>query len=141
MREKKNVPNVVLAGIWGTACLVGILVRAFWPGGILPGWDLPGLVLVSLTALVISHFLAPGAGEHGLSAAALAALTFGLLPWAGGLVTAGGGMALAAVGGLVFWGTAWLYRSMLKRLPGTKAAAIASALGLYLAVQGLTGML
>ena len=111
---------------------------------ILPELDIPNMVLVSLLALVIDHYAAPGAKRCYICIPLFAAITFGLLPFAACFVGALDALKLAVAGGVTFTVTTWLYSTIQDRLstgPVAKAAPIISALGLYLAVQCFAGIL
>lgn len=143
MKNKTYILNTLLAAVLGLALLICQLVRAFAPPVILPQLDIPNLVLLSLMALVLEHYLAPGADRCYICIPVFAALTFGLLPWAAGFVTAAAALKLALMGGAVFTVITWLYSSIQNRLssgPAAKAAPVLSAFGLYLACQALMGM-
>lgn len=144
MKENKYFLNTALAVVLGLALTAAVLVRTFAPAVIIPGLDLPNLVLVSLTALVIDHYLAPGAKRCWICIPVLSALTFGLLPFAACFVGGAEALKLGIIGGVVFTVTAWLFTSMQDRLssgPAAKAAPLFSAFGLYLAAQCLMGIL
>lgn len=144
MKNKTYLLNTLLAGIVGAGLLAAVLVRTFQPAAILPELSIPNLTLVSLVALLLDHFLAPNAPRCYICIPVFSLLTFLVLPWASGLV---GGMALVklAVGGCgVFTAVTWLFSSMVDRMSSghdSRAAAVASALGLYLAVQAFGGIL
>lgn len=143
MKKNTYILNTLLAALMGIVLLVEIFIRAFSPAVIIPGWDVPNLVLVSLVALVLDHYLAKGAKRCYICIPVFAALTFGLLPWAAGFTTPMEALKLAVLGGVVFTATTWLYSSAQDRLssgPAAKAAPVLAALGLYLAVQGLMGI-
>lgn len=144
MKENKYFLNTALAVVLGLALLIAVLVRTFAPAVIIPGLDIPGLVLMSLTALVLDHYLAKGARRCWICIPLLSALTFGLLPFAACFVSGAAALKLAIIGGIVFTVTAWLFTSIQDRLssgPAAKAAPVLSALGLYLAAQCFAGML
>ena len=143
MKNKTYTLNTLLAAVLGAVLLICVLVRTFAPRIILPQLDIPNLVLISLVALVLDHYLAPNAERCYICIPAFSALTFGLLPWAAAFVTGGEALELSFAGGLIFTVTTWLFSSIQDRLstgPDAKAAPVVSALGLYLAVQGLMGM-
>lgn len=143
MKNKTYILNTLLAAVLGLSLLVCQLVRAFAPLVILPELGVPNLVLLSLIALVLDHYLAPGADRCYICIPVFAALTFGLLPWAAGFTAAGEALKLALLGGAVFTAITWLYTSIQDRLssgPAAKAAPVLSALGMYLACQVLMGM-
>ena len=120
-----------------------MLVRTFVPAAVLPELHVSGMVLLSLVALLLDHYLAYGAARCYICIPVLAALTFGLLPYAAGFVALSEVWKPALMGGVVFTITTWLYTSIQDRLstgPNAKVAPILSALGLFLAVQCFVGM-
>lgn len=143
MKNKTYVLNSVLACVLGAFLLVLIFVRALAPQIILPHLDIPMLVLISLVALVLDHYLAPGAKRCYICIPLFSAITFGLLTFAA-IWSIGEALRAAILGGIVFTVTTWLFTSMQDRLstgPAAKASAAFSALSLYLAAQALSGML
>ena len=59
MKKNTYTLNTVLAAILGVVLLAAVLVRTFGPRFILPQLDIPNLVLISLAALLVDHYLAP----------------------------------------------------------------------------------
>ena len=144
MKNKTYALNLLLAAAMTDALLICILVRALAPRMILPQLDIPNMVLISLVALVLDHYVAPGAKRCYLCIPVFAAVTFGLLPFAACFVGALEALKLAAVGAVVFTLVTWLYSTIQDRLssgPAAKLAPIFSALGLYLAFQAFAGMI
>lgn len=144
MKNKTYILNTLLAGMLGVILLGAVLVRTFGPAIIIPEWNIPSLVLVSLLALLLDHYVAPGAKRCYICIPLFSAVTFGLLPWAAGFAGAGESLVFALAGGIVFTVTTWLYSSIQERLssgPAAKAAPFLSALGLYLASQCFMGIL
>ena len=144
MKNKTYILNTLLVAVLGAALLACVLVRTFLPRMILPELDIPNMVLVSLVALIIDHYAAPGAKRCYICIPLFAAITFGLLPFAACFVGALDALKLAVAGGVIFMVTTWLYSTILDRLstgPVAKAAPIISALGLYLAVQCFAGII
>lgn len=144
MKKNTYTLNTILAVVLGAALLVCIFVRTFAPRMILPELDIPNLVLISLVALVLDHYLAPNADRCYVCVSVFSAITFGLLPFAAAFVGAMEALKLAVAGGVVFTVLTWLFSSVQDRLstgPAAKAAPVVSAFGLYLAVQGLMGMI
>ena len=78
MKENKYFLNTALALVLGVAGVAAVLVRTFAPNIIIPGLDIPNLVLLSLAALVVDHYAAPGAKRCWICVAVLSAVTFGL---------------------------------------------------------------
>jgi len=143
MNKKTYTLNTLLAVILGAVLLVCVIVRTFTPRMILPVADVPNLVLLSLAALLLDHYLAPGADRCYICIPVFSAITFGLLPFAACFVGAGEAVKLAVLGCVVFTTVTWLFSSMTDRLstgPVAKLAPVVSALGLYLAAQCFMGM-
>lgn len=143
MKNKTYALNSILACVLGIFLLTLIFVRALAPQIILPHLDIPMLVLISLVALVLDHYLAPDAKRCYICIPVFSAITFGLLTFAAylGIREA---LRAAVLGGIVFTVTTWLFTSMQDRLstgPAAKASAVLSAVSLYLAAQVLSGML
>lgn len=144
MQDKKYFLNTALAAVLGLILLVCVLVRTFAPAVVIPRLNIPNIVLISMFALVLDHYLAPGVKRCYICIPVFSAITFGLLPWAAAFVTVLEAVKLALVGGIVFTAATWLYSSVQDRLssgPAAKAAPIISAFGLYLAAQCLTGII
>ena len=144
MKKNTYLLNTLLAVVLGGALLIAVLVRTFAPIIIIPALDIPNMVLVSLAALLLDHYLAPGAKRCWICIPVLSVVTFGLLPFAACFVGAAEAVKLAVLGGVVFTATAWLFTSIQDRLssgPACKAAPVVSAFGLYLASQCFMGIL
>ena len=61
MKNKTYILNTFLTAVLGIYLLVAVIVRTFCPQIILPKANIPNMVLVSLVALVLDHYLAPDA--------------------------------------------------------------------------------
>ena len=136
--------STLLAAVLALVLLVGVLIRTFFPIVIIPRLDVPNLLLISLAVLLLERYLAPGSEHCWLCVALLAALTFGLLPWAACFTWGVRVFELAVAGGVLFTVTAWVFRSICDRIstgPAHRVAPWIGALGLYLAAQGLMGMI
>lgn len=143
MKKQPYFLNLLLAGTVFAALLVMMLIRVWNPAGVLPGLDIPNLVLLSLVVLVAEHYLAPKATRDYGSIAILSFLTFALLPLMAGFACVHTFWKIGLAGSVVFSLLAFLYTSMVSRIAsGEKAPAapIVSALGLYLAFQGFAGI-
>ena len=144
MKNKTYFLNTLLAVVLGLYLLVCVLVRTFAPAIILPKASIPNMVLLSLAALVLDHYVAPDAKRCYICIPLLSAVAFGLLPFAACFVGAGEALKLALVGGLVFTVTTWLFTTIQERLssgPAAKASAFFSAVSLYMAAQCFMGIL
>lgn len=143
MKNKLYTLNLLLTAVLGIVLLAAIMVRTFAPAHFLPKLDIPAMVLISLIALVLDHYLAPDAKHCYAHVAVLSALTFGLLPFAACFVGLWDALKLGLVGGVVFTVMTWLYTSALDRLssgPAKKAAPVVCAVGLWLAAQCFAGI-
>ena len=143
MKNKTYTLNTLLALVLGMALLICVLVRTFAPRMILPELDVVSMTAISLAALLLDHYLAPGAKRCYICIPVFSAIAFGLLPFAACFVGAGEALKLAVLGAVVFTAVTWTFSSMMDRLssgPAAKLAPAMSALGLYLAVQCFMGM-
>lgn len=141
--KKTYFLNTFLAVVLTAALGVLTVLRAVNPVLVLPGFGIPNLVLVSLAALLLDHYLVPGAERCYICIPVFSAIAFGLLPWAAGFAFGMEALLLAVKGCVVFTAVTWLFSSMMDRLstgPAAKAAPVFSAFGLYLASQCLMGM-
>ena len=144
MKNKTYTLNTLLAAVLSVTLLICVLVRTLAPRMILPQLDIPNMVLISLVALVLDHYIAPGAKRCYICIPLFAAVTFGLLPFAACFVGILEALKLALAGAIVFTLVSLLYSTIQDRLssgPAAKAAPILSALGLYLAFQAFAGMI
>jgi len=144
MKDKTFYLNTILAVVLGVLLLAAVAVRVFVPVAMLPNAGIPDLVLISLIALVIDHYLASGADRCYICIFVLAVLSFGLLPWASGVVAGMDAVKMAIVGGVVFTAVTWLFSSMQDRMKsgsGSKLTPVMCAVGLYLASQCFAGMI
>ena len=140
---KKYLLNTFLAGTFAAALLAMVIARALCPILVLPGFDVPNLVLVSLIALLLDHWFVKDATRCYICIPVFALLTFGLLPFAAGFVQPFEILGLAVKGCVTFTVTTWLFTSMADRIstgPQAKLAPLMSAVGLYLASQIFMGM-
>lgn len=144
MKNKTYILNTFLAVVLGIYLLVAVIVRAFCPQIILPKANIPNIVLISLIALVLEHYLVPGAKRCYICIPVFSAVTFGLFPYAAAFAVPAEALKLALVGGVVFTVTTWLFSTIQERLssgPAAKASAFFSAVSLYMASQCFIGMI
>ena len=143
MKNKTYTLSTVLTAVLAAVLLAMVLVRAFAPNIILPIFDIPTLAAISLLSLVLDHYLAPAANRCWICIPVFAALSFGILPLAAGLVTISNAPGLALSGCAVFTVCAFVFTSIQDRLssgPAARLAPIMSALGIWLAVQAFAGI-
>ena len=144
MKKNSYLLNTLLAIFVMIALAVMVLVRTFQPAAILPVLNIPNMVLISLVALLMDYFLAPEADRCYICIPVFSVLTFGLLPLAAGFATVANAWILALVGGAVFTLVTWLFSSMTQRMAAgrtSKLAAVAGALGIWLAFQCFSGII
>ena len=139
MKKNTYILNTLLALVVFAALLIAVIVRTVSPAVIIPVWNIPNLVLISLLTLLLDHYISPNTKRCYLCIPVFAAITFSLLTWVSGFIAGTDVWKIALVGGIVFTATTWLFTSIQDRLssgPAAKAAPILSAFALYLAVQG-----
>lgn len=144
MKNKTYMLNTFLTALLGICLLVGVLIRTFFPLIILPKANIPNMVLMSLAALVLDHYLVPNAKRCYICIPLFSAISFGLLPLAAAFCTPVEALKFAFVGAVVFTVTTWLFSSIQDRLssgPAAKASAFFSAVSLYMAAQCFAGMI
>ena len=143
MKNKTYTLNTVLTAVLTAVLAVMVVLRAFVPQLILPVFDIPTLTAISLAALVLDHYLAKGAKRCWICIPLFAALSFGILPWAAGMVAVKYLLGLALTGAVVFTLCTFVFTSIQDRLssgPAAKLAPIMSAFGIWLAVQAFAGI-
>ena len=144
MKNKTYFLNTVLALVLGMALLIAVLVRTFCPAVIIPSLNIPNMVFLSLAALLLDYYLAPGAKRCYICIPLLSAVSFGLLPFSASFVSAAEALKLGIAGGLVFTAITWAFTSTMDRLssgPAAKAAPAVSSICLLLAAQIFNGMI
>ena len=144
MKKNQYFLNTALALVLGMACAIAVLVRTFVPAALIPHLDIPNMVLISLAALLIDHYVVGQPKRCYICIPAFAVVTFALLPFCAGFASGWEVLKLAVLGGVVFTATTWLYTSLQDRLstgPLAKLAPVFTALGLYLASQCFSGLI
>lgn len=143
MKNKTYTLNTVLTAVLAVVLMAMMLLRTFAPNIILPVFDIPTLTAISLVALVLDHYLAKGAKRCYICVPVFAALSFGILPFAAGMVAVKYILGLALSGAVIFTVCTFVYTSIQDRLssgPAAKLAPAMSALGIWLAVQAFAGI-
>ena len=143
MKNKTYTLNTVLTAVLTAVLAAMVVLRTFAPQIILPVFDIPTLTAISLAALVLDHYLAPNAKRCWICIPLFAALSFGILPWAAGMVAVKYLLGLALTGAVVFTLCTFVFTSIQDRLssgPAAKLAPIMSAFGIWLAVQAFAGI-
>ena len=143
MKDKKYTLSTVLIAVMTVILLTMVILRAVNPNLILPVFDIPTITSISLIALVLDHYLAPGAKRCWVCIPIFAALSFGILPLAAGIVKLANIPGLALSGAAIFTLCTFVFTSVQDRLssgPAAKLAPVMSALGIWLAVQAFAGI-
>ena len=143
MKNKTYTLNTVLTAVLTAVLAVMVALRTFAPQIILPIFDIPSLTAISLAALVLDHYLARGAKRCYICIPVFAALSFGILPFAAGMVALKYVLGLAASGAVIFTLCTFAFTSIQDRLssgPAARLAPIMSAFGIWLAVQAFAGI-
>jgi hypothetical protein len=83
---KKYMLSTFLAAVSTAALLAMVIARAICPILVFPGFGVPNLVLISLIALLLDHYIAKEAPRCYLCIPVFAFLTFALLPLAAGII-------------------------------------------------------
>ena len=143
MKNRDMLLIALLCAVLGAALLACTLLDVFYPAMILPRLDIVNMTLISLIALVLDNFIAPGARRCYICIPVFSALAFGLLPLCAGLAEAGQIWKYALQGAAVFTAVTWLYTSAIDRMTSGRKSwrtVIITALCFYLAVQGFAAM-
>jgi len=144
MKNNKYLLNTILAIVVFAVCTVGLLIRVFNPAGVIPPLNIPNMVLLSVIALLLEHFLTKGNPRCYICIPVFGALTFGILPLMAGLACQHDFWKFGLVGAVVFTAVTFLFTSAQDRLltgPKAKAAMIITAIGIWLASQCFAGII
>ena len=143
MKNKTYTLNTLLTAALAAVLAAMVVLRAVSPQLILMQFDFVSITAICLAALVLDHYLAPGAKRCYICIPIFAALSFGILPFAAGLVAVEYALGLALTGAAIFTVCTFVFTSIQDRLssgPAAKLAPILSALGIWLAVQAFAGI-
>ena len=143
MKNKTYTLNTVLTAVLTAVLAAMVVLRTVSPQLILMQFDIVSITGISLAALVLDHYLAPNAKRCWICIPLFAALSFGILPWAAGMVAVKYLLGLALTGAVVFTLCTFVFTSIQDRLssgPAARLAPIMSALGIWLAVQAFAGI-
>lgn len=143
MKNNKYLLSIVFTLTLSAVLMICVLVRLVFPLVILPQWNVPNLVLVSVISLLVSHYIGNRNSQSWLSLFLLASASCALLPWAAGWAIPLQAALYGLSGGIVFTATVWLFASITDRLssgPAARLAPIMGAVGLYLASQCFQGI-
>lgn len=144
MKKNTFLLSVSLVAVLFVALAAGLLVRVWLPAAILPPLNIPNMVLLSVLALLLEHFIAKGNPRCYWAVALFGAVSFAVLPLMAGFACVHDFWKYGLVGGITFTVTTFLFTSATQRLqtgPKAPAAVILTALGIYLAAQCFAGIL
>ena len=144
MKNNKYLLNTILAAVVFVALAVMLVVRVCLPAAVLPPVNIPNMVLLSVIALLLEHFLTKGNPRCYICIPVFGAITFGILPLMAGFACQHTFWKFGLVGGVVFTVTTFLFTSAQDRLltgPKAKAAIVVTAVGIWLASQCFAGII
>ena len=144
MKNRTTILNTILAAVFAVVLLVSVIAKMMCPQLILPQLNIPYVAAVSLVALVIASFVKTEEEGCIICETILAAVTFGVLAMAAGMVSGVAVLKLALCGGVVFGILDAMFGAMVKRMEMSgicKGAVIPGAFALYLACQCFMGFI
>ena len=144
MKNKTYFLSSMLAVVLGVALVTCVIIRTVSPAVIIPDLDIPNMVLLSVLALLLEHFIAKGNPRCYWAIALFGAVSFAVLPLMAGFACVHTFWKLGIIGGVVFTITTFLFTSATERLltgPKARLAVILTAFGIWLASQGFAGIL
>lgn len=141
--EKKSMDlNVLLAVVLGAGLLVGMVMKAVQPKIVLADLEIPSMAALVLIALLMEYFTKGTQKRAWGLQILLAAVTFGVLPMAAGLLVPV--VKTALCGAAVFGILTWMFDFAADRIQVTvdcRYAMVPTAFVLYLACQCFMGMI
>ena len=143
MKNKTYTLSTVLIAVLAAVLAVMVILRAVSPQLILMQFDIVSITGICLIALVLDHYVAPGAKRCWICIPVFAALSFGIPPVAAGMVALKGALGLALTGCVIFTLCTFVFTSIQDRLssgPAARLAPVMSALGIWLAVQAFANI-
>jgi len=144
MKNNKYLLSTILAAVVFVALAVMLVVRVCLPAAVLPPINIPNMVLLSVVALLIEHFLTKGNPRCYICIPVFGALVFGILPLMAGFACQHDFWKFGLVGAVIFTATTFLFTSAQDRLltgPKAKAAMVITAIGIWLASQCFAGII
>ena len=137
------LPMMLIAVLF-VAMLTGMILQICLPPVILPPLNVPNIVLLSVVALLLDHYIAKGSRRCYISISLFAIAAFALLPLVTGFAGVQDFWKIGLIGGVIFTAVAYLFTSAVKRLktgPKAPAAPVLVGFGIYLAFQCFAGIL
>ena len=143
MKNKDMLLNSILAAVLGIALLIAMVWRTFQPYVVFPVLNIPSMAGLMLIALLIEYFVSTDGKRFWIVQTVLAGITFGVLPWAAGLIAVAEMPKMMVVSGLLFLSLLFIFTAVTKRLKATlvpKTAAVPIAFVLFMAYQCFAGI-
>ena len=144
MKNNKYLLSTILAVVVFAACAIALIVRVCLPAAVILPLNIPNMALLSVIALLLEHFLTKGNPRCYICIPVFGAVIFGVLPLMAGFACEHTFWKYGLVGGVVFTVTTFLFTSATERLltgPKARAAAVVTALGIWLAAQCFAGII
>lgn len=144
MKKNRFLLSVSLVAVLFVALAACLLVRVWLPAAIVPTLNIPNMVLLSVLALLLEHFIAGNNPRCYWVVAVFGVLSFGILPLMAGFACVHTFWKLGIIGGVVFTVTTFLFTSATERLltgPKARLAVILTGAGIWLASQCFMGIL
>ena len=144
MKNNKFLLPVMLIAVLFAVLMAGMLVQIFQPAAILPALNIPGMVLLSVVALLLDYMLTKSTARCYVCVVLFGLAAFAILPLMAGFACIHDFWKYGLVGGVTFTITTFLFTSAAQRLktgPKAPAALVITALGIYLASQCFAGMI
>ena len=144
MKNNKFFLPCVLTIVVFAALVAAVIIRVVAPAGIIPPLNIPNMVLLSVIALLLEYLITKNNPRCYLCCFLFGAAVFGILPLMAGFACQHTFWKLGIVGGVVFTAATFLFTSAVERLqtgPKAPAAAVVTALGIWLAAQSFAGII
>ena len=144
MKNNKFLLPLVLVAVLFVAMLAAMFTEIVQPAAILPTLNIPNIVLLSVVALLVEHFLSKGGPRCYVCIVAFGVAAFALLPLMAGFACVHDFWKYGLVGGIAFAVTTYLFTSATQRIktgPKAPAAVVLTGFGIYLASQCFAGMI
>ena len=144
MKNNKYFLPCVLTVVVFATLIAAMVIRVVAPAAVIPTLNIPNMVLLSVIALLLEYFLTKGNPRCYLCCFLFGVAVFGILPLMAGFACQHTFWKLGIVGGAVFTAATFLFTSAVERLqtgPKAPAAAVVTALGIWLAAQCFVGII
>lgn len=144
MKNKSYFVHLSLMIVLTVALIAITLVHTFLPQFIIPKATIPNLALISVSALLIDHYVSKGAKRCYILIAVFAFASFFLLPFLASYAPVHESLKIGLVGMVIHTLFAFLFTTSADRLstgPKAKLAPVLTSVFLFLAAQCFEGMI